>query len=53
MLTSHQENFIASQPNASTMVVPENVSVRCDAVSPLVLRLILPYAAVTRIFRSC
>jgi hypothetical protein len=34
MLISHQENFIAGQPRASTMTVPENVSIRYGVVSP-------------------
>ena len=34
MLISHQDNFIASQPNASTMAVPENVGIRCGVVPP-------------------
>jgi hypothetical protein len=50
MLTGHQMNFIASQLNASTKVMPENVSIRCSVVSPTVLRLILSHPAVTKIF---
>jgi hypothetical protein len=33
MLISHQENFVAGQPNASIMIVPENVSIRRGVVS--------------------